>query len=130
MAMTLGAITLPAGLLWTDEYAWFPVARAIETSVTGTPIIQSTAQVAGRPITFSGQDAWLSKAALDALVALATEAGPHLLTLHDGRSVSVQFREPPLAAELVIPYEDPLATDDYSLTALNLITVGAITPAP
>lgn len=127
MAMTLGDITLPAGLVWTDEYAWFGIARSIEQAVTGVPIVQTAALVSGRPISFSGTDAWLSKTDLDALVALVAASGPHTLTLHDGRSVPVEFAETPLKATPVIDYEDPAATDKYQLDELNLITTDAIT---
>lgn len=123
MAITLDSITLPDDLVWTDEFGWFARVRAIENSVTGVPIIQETALVAGRSITLADDSAWLTRADLLDLVALAETAdATHLLTLHDGREFDVRFREPPLNAAPVITYADPDVADMYRLT-LNLITV-------
>lgn len=130
MSQTLGAITLPAGLIWVNEYEWHGIARAIEPSVTGVPIIQSTLLSTGRSIRLEGSDAWLSRTDLDTLGALVSAEGPHLLTLHDGRSVNVSFAEVPLLADPVVAVEDPQPGTKYRLRALNLITTGAMNPPP
>lgn len=123
MALTLGALTLPADLVWTDEFEWFTRVRAIEQSVTGVPVIQETTLVAGRPITLTDDNAWLTRAELLDLVDLANTADTtHTLTLHDAREFDVQFREPPIQASQVIAYADPSVADMYRLT-INLITV-------
>lgn len=126
MAITLGEITLPAGLLWRDEHDWFGVARVHEPSVTGVPVIQTTPLVSGRPVTFVSQDAWLTREQLHALIALVAEEGPHTLTLHDGRTGPVMFLDPPMRTQMVVDYEAPEPTDFYQLLELRLIAVDAI----
>jgi hypothetical protein len=130
MAITLGAITLPAGLIWSNEYEWTGIARAIEPSVTGVPMIQATPLVSGREITFTATHAWISRTDLDALVELVAVDSSHTLTLHDGRTVDVQFRDPPFAAQQLVEFEAPEPGDFYVLNQLNLITVGAMNPPP
>ena len=39
MAITLGALTLPDGLVWSDEDAWSPIAQSIEYGLTGSQMI-------------------------------------------------------------------------------------------
>lgn len=88
-------ITLPPDLLWEDEYAWAPVAQSLDYTLTGAVVVQSASRLAGRPITLSGADdrAWVAKAALDQLYAMASVEGQQMtLTLADARSFTVMFR--------------------------------------
>ena len=93
MSITLGSITLPPGLRWSDEYAWTVDTVATEYSVTGALIVQRATKQAGRPVTLIGGPnfAWLTKSGLETLKsALTTYADSGLtLTLHDGRSFQV-----------------------------------------
>lgn len=71
-AITLGAMTLPAGLRWDDEYAsWSPVAQSTSYGLTGALLVQEAAKQAGRPLTLTGgrQYCWIARADLDTLVA-------------------------------------------------------------
>lgn len=127
MAITLDTVTLPAGLIWANEWAWTGVARVMEKSLTGVPVIQITPLTSGRAITFDGREraAWMTRAELAALAALVPLEGDRTLTLHDGRHVAVQFQDPPYEVEQLIPLDDaPLPQDRYVLLTLNLITTG------
>ena len=55
MAITLGALALPSGLVWTDELTWTPVVQSSEYSLTGALLLEISTQLAGRPITLTGQ---------------------------------------------------------------------------
>lgn len=129
MAITLGAVTLPDGLRWVDEYQWGGGVQAeIGYSVTGALIIEESAKQAGRPITLEGDEssAWVTRATLDALATLAGTLGAtHTLTLHDARQFTVAFSRggAPFDAELLAPVANPVAATWYTLRALRLIVV-------
>ena len=91
MAITLGALTLPQGLRWADEFAWSPVSQSTEYSLTGALLVEQAEKQAGRPITLiGGKDfAWLTRAQLVDLKALLDTRAEMVLTLHDGRSFTV-----------------------------------------
>ena len=73
---TLGAIQIPRGLVWADEFAWHPVLREAEYSITGALLLDSSTRLAGRPITLQGSEdaGWLTRTTLLALYALAENA--------------------------------------------------------
>ncbi len=104
MAITLGGITLPADLEWSDQHQWSPIERAaIQYGLTGAPVFNVAVKLAGRPITLScGADRWVDTATLAALQALnaqPTWKGP--LVLADGRTLQVRFREAGIKADPV-----------------------------
>lgn len=96
MAITLGSITLPSGMVWTDEQEWSPIDQQTIYSMTGALIIEESVKQAGRPITLTGQlsgndhTAWLSRANITALrLALDNPLAQFTLTLHDARTFTV-----------------------------------------
>lgn len=111
MAITLGAIALPAGLVWSDEHAWSPVAQSEEYGLTGALVLDIGTRLAGRPITLVGQSdggfhtAWITRANLITLrTALIVANASWTLTLHDARTFTVKARHDgpgPLDAEPV-----------------------------
>lgn len=123
-AITLGGVTLPDDLQWTDEYAWSPVARASAYSLTGALIVEEATKQAGRPITLGGDWAWVSIATLTALRALAATPGwIGTLVLADARTFAVAFREDGVTAEAVV-FEAPSgAQGDQWRVTLALQTV-------
>ena len=135
MAITLGAITLPAGLVWEDEFAWTPVAQSAEYSLTGALIVQESTKLAGRPITLTGQSdeqnhtAWISRTNLLALQTAVTVTGASwTLTLHDARTFTVMAAPDPLDADPLPVYRSfapasPASGHWYVLRALRLLTV-------
>lgn len=124
---TLGAISIPRGMLWIDELSWQPVERAVATSITGAVLMDVAARLAGRPITLEAADdqGFITRATLQALQALSLSSmdTPLTFTHADGRSFSVQFAagEPITARPLSRP-ELPPETYPYIAT-LRLITV-------
>lgn len=128
MAILLGAISLPGDLRWSDEFAWSPVSRESEYSLTGALIVQESAKLAGRPITLEARDeaqgyVWLTRSTILALKALADTPGwTGTLTLEDGRSFSVAFRADGLEAAPVIHRAPADGADPYTLV-LRLQTV-------
>jgi hypothetical protein len=97
MAITLNALTLPAKLVWSDEFDWEPVAQSVTPCFGGAVVIQkSPALSASRPITLTGgrtgNITWASmtRANLLTLRAMLDDHDLALtLTLHDARSFSV-----------------------------------------
>jgi hypothetical protein len=91
MAITLGALTLPQGLRWSDEFSWSALAQTTEYSLTGALIVEQATKQAGRPITLIGgnQWAWLTRAQAAALKALLDAGNEMTLTLHDSRTFTV-----------------------------------------
>ncbi|MEO5811545.1 MAG: hypothetical protein ABIU96_03915 [Rhodanobacter sp.] len=93
--ITLGAVTLPPDLQWSDEFAWVALGMTAKVSLTGAEIVQSGSLQASRPITLQGgQDfAWLDYVTVEALRTLASAAGAtYTLTLPDARTFTVRFR--------------------------------------
>lgn len=107
MSITLGALTLPDGLIWQDEFAWSPVTQSVEYGLTGALVVQEATRLAGRPITLVGQASgnqsaacWITRADLLTLQAALCVAGAQFtLTLHDARTFTVAPRQDPLEAE-------------------------------
>jgi hypothetical protein len=134
MAITLGAITLPAGLMWADEFDWTPVMQSSDYSLTGALIVQTAGKLAGRPITLTGQSdgldhtAWISRAALLTLQTALDGAGAEFtLTLHDARTFTVMANGPvkatPLPAYKSLRPANPDSDHWYVLESVPLITV-------
>jgi hypothetical protein len=124
---TLGALALPAGMIWTDEFDWRAVETAQEYAVTGALIIDTATRQAGRPITLEGDDdhGWLSRAQLAALYGLtASPDDTYTLTLADGRQFLVTFAPggDPISARPIARPEIPPAEWPYVAT-LRLIEV-------
>ena len=120
MAITLGNITLPAGLIWSDEQEWSPIDQQTSYSLTVALIVEEAEKQAGRPITLSGQDSgkdhtvWMTRATIAALrAALDTPLAEFTLTLHDARTFTV------------IPRRD----GNGPLQCTPLAVYGSITPA-
>lgn len=138
MAITLGAVALPSGLAWSDEFAWTPVSQSTEYSLTGALIIQESTRQAGRPITLIGQSsgsdhtAWIRRADLLTLqTALDVPGATFTLTLHDARTFRVIPRQDgnnaleaePLPVTASFLPANPGSSDWYVLKALRLIEV-------
>ena len=135
MAITLGAIILPATLVWEDEFTWSPVAQSTEYSLTGALIVQEATKLAGRPITLVGKSdsnahtGGISRTDLLALqTALNVTGATWTLTLHDARTFTVAAQQDPLDAEPLPVYRsffpaNPTGERWYLIRALKLQTV-------
>lgn len=135
MAITLGALALPSGLVWSDEFAWTPVQQSSEYALTGALLVEVSVKQAGRPITLTGQASgrdytvWITRADLLTLkAALEVPGATFTLTLHDARTFTVVAAENPLEAEPLPVYgsfapANPDTAHRYHLKTLKLIEV-------
>jgi hypothetical protein len=123
----LDTLTLPCGLVWTDQYASQAVAQTIKRTLAGSLVVFHAGHTAGREITLeSTQDSgWFTRTQVEALALLATGPGAiYVLEIH-GETYSVMFRHhqpPALEARPLWPYDQPRATD-FFLVTLKLITI-------
>lgn len=123
-AITLGGVTLPDDLQWIDEFAWSPVVRVSEYSLTGALLLEEATRLAGRPITLGGDHAWLHVSTLAALRALAATPGwTGTLTLADARTFAVAFRGEGVTAVPVVFQAPSGAAEDQWRVTINLQTV-------
>lgn len=127
MSITLGAISLPDDLIWSDEFDFDIVKQTQTRSLTGSLILQESSKIAGRPITLRGDDtyAWIDRLTLKALRTLSQSADTdHTLNLH-GDIFTVRFNREsgsPILAKQLFDCTDPVDEHYYTLE-LKLITV-------
>lgn len=122
----LGALHLPRGLVWVDEFNWLPIDKTMEYGTAGALLVDVAVRQAGRTITLQAQaDAgWITRSVLASLHELAADPlTQHLLTLADGREFTVIFSgQNAIAATPVARPELP--HDDYPyVITLQLIEV-------
>lgn len=125
-------LTLPSGLLWSDEFAWAAPQTRADYSVTGALLLQSAARQAGRPITLESPApdmGWARRSAVLTLRAWAAlpitaTGGRFTLAIDDGRSFTVAFRHADGALEaqpvLGLP---PRSDDDFYTIRLRLMEI-------
>ena len=94
-------LALSDRLLWTDEYAWSPVATEARQGTNGALHVHVGVRLAGRPITLDGQAsaAWIDRALCAQLEAWAAlPSGEFALVLRGvSRTVRlVEFRAEPI----------------------------------
>lgn len=125
--IVLDGIQLPGDLVFEDEFQWTPVARSAEYTLTGSLVIEESLKLAGRPITLVAKSEflghiWLSRATIKALYEKASEVGKVMnLTLSDGRTFSVRFKENGVTADPVYHIGDHADTDRYYLKIQLLV---------
>lgn len=126
-SIVLDGITLPGDLIWEDEFQWNSIERAVEYTLTGALAIEESVKLAGRPITLVAKSEflghiWLTRATIKALYAKASETGKVMnLTLSDGRTFSVRFKENGVTADPVYHIGDHADTDRYYLKIQLLV---------
>jgi hypothetical protein len=89
---TLGAISLPADVWWSDEFDWSALEQTAEYSITGALIVDQGVRLAGRQITLASADrgGWVPRSTVLALQAQRAAIGTsYTLTLADGRIYTV-----------------------------------------
>ncbi len=124
----LDAIELPGDLVWSDEFSWSAVERSNQYSLTGALIVEESLKLAGRPITLEAKNEflghiWLSRQTVKALYDKAAIPGQQMtLTLSDGRTFTVAFKDEGVKAEAVYHVMAHVDADPYHLT-LSLQTV-------
>lgn len=99
MTITLGGVTLPDDLLWTERHQYAPVAMESRRTIGGRLRYSTAPLSGGRPITLVSQTGrgWLTLAQVQALAALAADPDTVLTLTVGAESYSVKWRwdEPP-----------------------------------
>jgi len=125
--ITLDALELPEGLLWTDELSDQKIRQSIRHSLGGRQFIQSQALIINRAITLSGSsnNGWMTRTLLLQLKVLADSNSTHTLTLHDGSVFDVRwnYEAIEIAADLIKLKHDPDLSDFYQNVVLRFIQV-------
>lgn len=125
--ITLDGITLPAGLLWSDEFAAASVAQTVRRTLDGSVVVFYGEMRTGLPITLESEpDAgWFTRTQVEAVaLRAASPGGVYTLTLR-GQTWTVMFRHqdaPAFEAKPLIPVASPQPGDFY-LATLKLMTV-------
>ncbi len=121
MSITLDALTLPYEMLWEDEFAWTGIVESAQRTLGGVNIVElsETAGDSGKPITLFSDNAWIERTDLLTLLSMAETLNKVMtLTLHDGRTFQVRFRElekPVIEVENILKNAEPDSTDEYIL---------------
>ncbi|MBF0137465.1 MAG: hypothetical protein HQL65_14605 [Magnetococcales bacterium] len=105
----LGDVTLPDSLQWTDRWEWSPVAQEATRTLGGTVVTWSQALSGGRPITLDATEeaTWLDQSTVEAIRAMATQAGTTFPLVWDSETFTVMFRHhdaPAASFKLVFPH--------------------------
>ena len=123
----LDGIQLPAGLLWSDEFAASRVAQSVRRTLDGSVVVFYGQLQAGLPITLESESdaGWFTREQIEALaLRAASPGGVYSLTLR-GESWLVMFRHqdaPAFEARPLVSVANPQAGDFY-LATLKLMTV-------
>ena len=127
MTITLGTITLPDDLEWTDEFDWTPVEDAIDTALSGSLIIHTGTKAKGRPITLEGnsEHAWLSRQTMLEIKALADSPSSELVLDYHGRAFNVRFRyaEKPYSSKPVVFWSGVPDLADWYNVVIRLMEI-------
>ena len=125
--ITLDTLELPEELIWVDEFNYSEVQAKKNITIQGKVIIEESTikEGKGRPITLTGDNAWIKRPLLKTLYGYAQETEKSMtLTLNDTRTFQVKFRfwEPPVVEAQTI-WQNAFADDEseYFLT-LKLVT--------
>jgi hypothetical protein len=125
--ITLDGITLPAGLLWSDEFAVARVTQTVRRTLDGSVVVFYGELRAGLPITLESEpDAgWLTRTQIEALALRAASPGGVYPLVLRGQTWTVMFRHqdaPAFEAKPLLSVANPQAGDFYIAT-LKLMTV-------
>lgn len=95
----LGDLILPDSIQWIDRWEWSPVVQETARTLGGTAVFWSQPLSGGRPITLEAEEpvAWLTTQQVEAVVAMAAQAGAIFTLDWDGDVIPVLFRhqDPP-----------------------------------
>ena len=117
-------LALPSDLQWRDEFAWTTVEHSTDYALSGNLIVQEGERQDGRPITLYGgtKGAWITRAALLELYALAGKPNQVLTLALWGRNFTVMFRRPAISAEEIMRLADP-GPDRFYACTINLMEI-------
>ena len=107
----LGDLILPDSLQWTDRWDWSPVAMETARTLGGTPVVWSQPLSGGRPVTLEAQEdvTWLDLATVEAIRAMAAQAGASFNLIWEFEAHTVMFRHddaPAVSFQPLWPHHD------------------------
>lgn len=125
--ITLATLTLPPGLVWSDEFASAAVSQTARRTLGGSMVVMTGALTGGQPITLESEpDAgWLTRTQVQAISLLAASPGAVYPLLLRGQTHQVMFRHqdaPAFDAHPIFNIANPGAGHYYTAT-LKLITI-------
>lgn len=131
--ITLDAVALPDGLVWSDEFEFRNDTTSIAYSIDGSLLVDRASKQAGRTITLVGgvNFAWITRANVK-LLQTALESYPDTgltLTLHDNRQFQVipESGTPLTVSQVPVVNSsglaDPVDATKYYIETLKLIEV-------
>lgn len=119
-------VELPYDLVWTDEFSWAATEQAVTRGLTGAPIVQVMARIAGRPITLTPPDAggWMPRSTWSQIQIWLDAPGQRLTLTLRGVAHLVVFRHQDTGAEAepLFHYADPDGAD-YVRPTFRFLTV-------
>lgn len=92
-ATTGQSVSIPDGLIWTDEFDWSPVESNQSYSLTGALIIEQGTKQAGRPVSLAADDDmnWARRTVVETLRLWSATAGRRMTLVIAGVSRTVMF---------------------------------------
>lgn len=125
--ITLDGIALPAGLLWSDEFAMTRVAQNVRRTLDGSMVVFYGEMRNGLPITLESESdsGWFTREQIEAIsLRSSSPGGVYSLALRN-QTWSVMFRHqdaPAFEAKPLVSKANPQPGDFY-LATLKLMTV-------
>jgi len=128
MAIILGGVTLNSHMIWADEMgSQQTVAQTFKRTLGGNPVVLSQQLFTSIPITLTAviDQGWLTKAQVQAVDALARQAGAVVSLTIGAATYNVMFRhhEPPAFESEALDQVGAQAPDGYYTATIKLITV-------
>ncbi|MDH5637427.1 MAG: hypothetical protein OEZ04_02940 [Nitrospinota bacterium] len=122
MPNTLGALTLPDQMLWTDQYSWSPAAGQAQRTIAGGLALFTQSMIKGRPVTLEAADgvAWLTQQQVDDIMAMAAQPGAAFTLSWEGEMSTVRFAH---HAPPVVEFSPIMPLADQYTGTIKLITV-------
>lgn len=127
MSITLGGVSLPDAVV-VDEFSTPGVVATATRTAGGGVNVQEFAIVSGEPLVLAGGEdfAWISRATLVALRALADVPNATYTLSYEGTSFSVRFANespPAISATPILPRPNHSGTDYYNNLRIALMRI-------
>jgi len=124
--LNLDTITLPDEMNWIDEFAWSRVSAGASRTIGGKLIIEEsqTASMAGRPVTLSNDNAWLTYSDAEMLRSWADDLNKTMtLTMHNSAIYQVKFRlwEAPVVQWEPLILNANRSAGDWGILSIKLV---------
>jgi hypothetical protein len=127
MSTSIGAIQIPSGVLWINQYNYTPTVTTKDISITGALLIQHQNATSGRPIILESTQnhGWVTRTLVDQLRADSETLTTKIFTAEDSTTYNVHWDHSSGFAIVASPLliKSKYEPDDFFIVTLNLITV-------